>query len=71
MKTKNRLIYESPKTRCNKLHLEDGFMAGSADIYNPEEDGVGRINTHNVNDSFDATSTASGTWVQEDINPTN
>lgn len=43
--------YESPLTKKTQVNLENGFMTGSANINNPDNDN-GRIDAHEVNQDF-------------------
>lgn len=53
MKKEQKEKYESPQTRKTQVNLENGFMATSADIQNPNDAGTGQIEEHEVNKDFD------------------
>ena len=46
-----RLDYEAPTMEEIVVEMENGFLGGSANIQNPNED-YGRINPHEVNGGF-------------------
>lgn len=50
-KDKEKIEYESPRTKKTQVNLESGICAGSADIQNPNENN-GRIEEHKINDDF-------------------
>lgn len=52
MKKEQKEKYESPQTRKTQVNLENGFMATSADIQNPNDAGTGQIEEHEVNTDF-------------------
>ena len=57
-----RLDYEAPTMELIVVEMEDGFLGGSANIQNPNED-YGRINPHEVNDDFTSSNNfSSGDW---------
>lgn len=53
-KNKEKEKYESPLTKRTTVSLENGICAASADIQNPK-DANGRIEEHEINNSFDFT----------------
>ena len=57
-----RTVYEAPVTKLFRIELEGGFMAGSADIENPDKS-TGRIDDHEINDTFAADNFGS-TWTE-------
>ena len=48
-----RTVYEAPMTELFQVELEGNFCA-SADVANPSDDTVGRIDEHEVNMDFSA-----------------
>ena len=48
-----RTVYEAPVTELFRVELEGNFCA-SADVANPEDETVGRIDEHEVNTGFSA-----------------
>ena len=48
-----RTDYETLAMEEIIVEMENGFLAGSADVQNPNED-YGRINAHEVNTDFSA-----------------
>lgn len=58
-KQMERTVYEAPVTELFRVELEGGFMAGSADIDNPEttDNRQGEILQHGISDDFSANAT--------------
>ena len=54
-KQMKRTVYEAPVTERFSVELEGGFMAGSAEIENPDKEDIGRIDEQQVNSAFNAT----------------
>ena len=48
-----RTVYEAPVTELFRVELEGNFCA-SADVENPDDDKIGRIDAHEVNTDFSA-----------------
>ena len=46
-----RTVYEAPVTELFRVELEGNFCA-SADVENPSNDEIGRIDEHQVNTDF-------------------
>lgn len=44
--------YVAPQTKSSEVELEQGFMAGSANIENPNNVDNGRIEEHKINSDF-------------------
>ena len=61
-KQMKRTVYEAPVTELFRVELEGGFMAGSADIENPETttDRTGEIVEQEINTYFAPTFTDEG-----------
>ena len=55
-----RTVYEAPVTELYQVELEGNFCA-SAEVKNPNEDEIGRIDEHQVNTEFSA-DFSSGSW---------
>lgn len=55
-RNEEKMKYESPSTKKTLVNLESGFMAGSADIDNPNANS-GKIEKHEVNTDFGFTFT--------------
>ena len=55
-----RTDYETLAMEEIIVEMENGFLGGSADVQNPNEDN-GRINYHEVNDEFSKAADFSGT----------
>lgn len=51
-KDKEKATYESPQTKKTTVSLESGICSASTDVRNPNEEN-GRIEKHEVNQSFD------------------
>ena len=47
-----RMDYETLAMEEIIVEMEDGFLGGSADVQNPDDD-PGRINAHEVNTKFE------------------
>lgn len=60
-KDKEKEKYESPFTKKTQVKLESGFMAGSANVRNPNEDN-GRIEEHQINQDFGFTFEDGNAW---------
>ena len=60
MKTKEK--YESPIMERTLVELEDGFCAASVDITAKENEKIGEIEEHQVNDSFKGGDFSNQTW---------
>ena len=57
-----RTVYEAPVTELFRVELEGNFCA-SADVENPNEDEIGRIDEHQVNTDFtSAGDFSAGSW---------
>ena len=56
-----RTVYEAPETKLFRIELEGGFMAGSADIENPNTE-TGKIDDHEINQDFNSNNFTSGVW---------
>ena len=55
-----RTVYEAPVTELFRVELEGNFCA-SADVENPKDDAIGRIDEHEVNTGFGA-DFSTGSW---------
>lgn len=60
-KDKEKEKYESPFTKKTQVNLESGFMTGSANVQNPDENN-GRIEKHQVNQDFGFTFEDGNAW---------
>ena len=47
-----RTVYEAPETKLFRIEMESGFCSGSADVENPNDKDVGRIESQTVNTDF-------------------
>lgn len=47
-----RLDYETLTMEEIVVEMENGFLAGSADVQNPNDEKYGRIKAHDVNTDF-------------------
>lgn len=60
-KDKEKERYESPQTKKTQVNLESGFMTGSANVRNPN-DNNGLIEEHQVNQDFGFTFEDGNAW---------
>lgn len=52
MKAMKKKMYVSPETEMKTVELENGFMSGSANIQNPNDESTGQIEEHQKNNDF-------------------
>lgn len=62
-KQMKRTVYEAPITECFHVEMEGAFCGASADVENPDDAKVGRIDAHEVNTDFStAGDFSAGSW---------
>ena len=66
-KQMKRTVYEAPVTELFRVELEGNFMAGSADVKNPNADN-GRIEEHQVETGFTGGDFSNTGWDAEPAN---
>ena len=63
IKQMKRIPYEAPVTERFRVEMEGSFCSASADVENPDNAEVGRIDEHQVNSDFTTAGDFSdGSW---------
>ena len=59
-----RTVYEAPVTKLFRIEMESGFCSGSADVENPDKAETGRIDSHEINTSFESDNFGGNNWIE-------